>query len=137
MDAMGAAMAKPKLGEIFPLRLSKGQRATLDENAEAAGLTRSEFLRREAGLPNWGKRDRSAVGQQRTPAGQRPSGTALCGRVAKGSVGAGPGDVGVPGTDLELRIAELMKTMPRVNAERLARRELARVKAKAALGDSE
>lgn len=124
MGAAGAVVAKPKLGEIFPLRLSRAQRVTLDENAEAAGLTRSEFLRRAAGLPNWGRRDRSATVQQQS-AGSGPSSTSSRGRSeTEENSGAGA---------LERRTAELAQTMPKVNAERLARRELAREKAKAAL----
>lgn len=117
-------MAKPRLGEIFPLRLSKAQRATLDENSEAAGLTRAEFLRREAGLPTWGRRDRSAV---EGTAGSSPLATSERGR--KKALGGESG--------LEKRTKELAKTMPWVNAERLARREFARDKARAALEDAE
>lgn len=78
------------------LRVSKAEKALIEENARAAGRTVSEYLRTMAllGTPDL-----------------RPS----AGPKAKRPQRAG---------DFEGRVEELARTMPRRNAEVLARREL-------------
>ena len=90
-------------GKFLKLRVSKTEQARIEENAEAAGLTVSEYIR---------QRTCGELGPARPPA-----------RTTRRR-----------GSDFEQRVREEMRTMPKVNAERLVRREEAREKAREALG---
>ena len=100
------------------LRVSPAEKALVAEQAQAAGLKVSEYIRREAGIGKFGRAD-----LMRRPAGiqedqPQPPMAVLEGRSA----------------DFEQRVRDEMRTMPKVNAERLVRREEARERAKALVG---
>jgi len=97
--------------EILRLRVTPAEKLLVEERATAAGLTASEYLRREAGLGHFG---RTALRRVDLPS-------------------AAPSAEGVPAT-FEARVREAAKRMPRANAESLVRRELAREKARALAG---
>lgn len=87
--------------QTIPVRVSKVEKARIEENAEARGLTVSEFLR-QCGC--------GELGDLRPPARPR--------RRAVGELDA-----------FEDRVRELARTMPRSNARRQASRELERAAA--------
>jgi hypothetical protein len=105
-------MPKPKRSLNILLRVSPAEKATLEERAGVAGLTTSEYIRREAGIGRYGKLDLRRAGKEpREVPSEVPEVQAT--RPEQES-------------DFEARVRVLSRRMPRVNAERLARAEQAR-----------
>ena len=100
------------------LRLSPGEDAKLAEDAAAAGLEWSEYVRRECGIRNFGR-------------------SALRGAAVPISVATRPegGEISEVPADFEQRVNRAAMRMSRSNAERTVRQEIAREEAQAALSE--
>lgn len=96
------------------LRVSPEEKALIERKATAAGLKRSEFIRRELGIGNF---DRAAFQ-----------------RVDTGRPGTVPeNQATVPLQTFDQRVRTASQRMPKRNAERLVKREEAQERAQAAL----
>lgn len=94
------------------VRVSPEEKALVEAAAAADGLKASEYIRREVGIGKF--RREALMGLRREPAveAEEPAG--------RGSQATRP----QRREDFEARVEELMRTMPRRNAEVLARREM-------------
>jgi hypothetical protein len=101
---------KTSRGQWIKLRVSPAEKALIEERAATAGLTTSEYIRREAGIGKFGRADLRRAGEIGHTAPEHQTSSSF-----------------------EARVRREMRTMPRVNAEKVVRREEAREKAKAAL----
>lgn len=95
------------------LRLTPGEDSKIAEDAKAAGLEFSEFVRRECGIKNFG---RSALRRRLSPS-----------EVVQQPVNAVPRPAVSP--DFDRRVSRHALRMPRRAAENLVRREDARERA--------
>jgi hypothetical protein len=93
------------------LRLTPGEDTKIAEDAKAAGLEFSEFVRRQCGIANYG---RSSLRRQSAP---KPT-----------VVPAAPAP---PSSDRQRRVNEAARRMPRRTAEQVVRKEEMRERAKA------